>query len=426
MTADTDTPLRVIQGGLSQKAEDQKVESLEIDAEQAGVEQTRVEQTGTTDTAVIETSDIESAEEQAFALRSDEQVALPRLITLRQQREQEHETQAAPKSETLSTETEAEENSEKLEQGDQQDSTLTPLQKEFPFALVQGELVTEIPSDLYIPPAALEVFLEAFEGPLDLLLYLIKRQNLDILEIDVAQLTEQYMQYVRLMDSMQFELAAEYLVMAATLTEIKSRMLLPRSQEIDEDDDDPRAQLIKRLQEYERFKQAAEDIDELPREERDVFVADITPPVDDRPAQLPDVNLKELLVALGDVLHRADMFESHHVSMEPLSTRERMGNILDLLGSGSQAANSENFYSFDTFFKPEEGRGGVVVTFLAIMQLIKETMIEIVQAEAFAPIYVRARTAEPAETPEASVGDSFDEGADELASEVEEQAKSES
>ena len=321
-------------------------------------------------------------EEEALTFRSNEQVTLPRLITLRQEREQEREKQTAS-----------------TDQVAQADPAAPQHQEEFPFALVQGEPLTEIPSDLYIPPAALEVFLEAFEGPLDLLLYLIKRQNIDILEIDVAQLTEQYMQYVRLMDSMQFELAAEYLVMAATLTEIKSRMLLPRSQDIDEDDDDPRAQLIRRLQEYERYKQAAEDINEMPREERDIFVADVTPPADDRPRPEPDVNLKELLVALGDVLHRADMFESHHISLEPLSTRERMGAILDLLGSinsdstSSDNADNENFFSFDTFFKPEEGRGGVVVTFLAIMELIKESLIEIVQAEPFAPIYVRPRSA---------------------------------
>ena len=229
--------------------------------------------------------------------------------------------------------------------------------------------------------------MEAFEGPLDLLLYLIKRQNLDILDIDVAQLTEQYMQYVRLMSAAQFELAAEYLVMAAMLAEIKSRMLLPRSQDIADDEEDPRAQLIKRLQEYERFKKAAEDIDELPREERDVFVAEALPPADDSPKPLPEINLKELLAALGDVLHRADMFESHHIQLEPLSTRERMGNVLDRL------QGEESFVPFAAFFSIAEGRSGVVVTFLAIMDLIKESLIEIVQAEPFAPIHVRAKAA---------------------------------
>jgi len=200
-------------------------------------------------------------------------------------------------------------------------------------------------------------------------------------------LTEQYMQYVHLMTSAQFELAAEYLVMAAMMTEIKSRMLLPRSQDIDEDDEDPRMQLIKRLQEYERFKKAAEHIEELPREERDIFVAEVTPPVDDTPKPEPDVDLKELLLALGEVLHRADMFESHHIKLEPLSTRERMGNVLDQLQDG------DNFISFAAFFSAEEGRSGVVVTFLAIMELIKESLIEIVQNEPFAPIHIRAKAA---------------------------------
>lgn len=340
MTADTNTPLRVIQGGRA-----------EVKANSAPAESS---------------SSIPQAEEEALALRSNDQVSLPRLITLRQDtlRQKQQTSQQGEESNQPQAE---------------------PKQNEFPFALVQGEPITEIPDDLYIPPAALEVFLEAFEGPLDLLLYLIKRQNLDIMEIDVAKLTEQYMQYVRLMDSMQFELAAEYLVMAAMLAEIKSRMLLPRSQEIDEDDDDPRAQLIRRLQEYERFKKAAEDISELPREEREIFVAEVQPPADDRPRPEPDINLKELLVALGDVLLRADMFESHHINLEPLSTRERMGSILDLLGN----SDAENFVSFAAFFKPEEGRGGVVVTFLAIMELIKESLIEIVQSEPFAPIHVR-------------------------------------
>ena len=348
MTAETETPLRVIEGGLSEPAPGEDAPA------------------------------VQQLEEDAFSLRERDQVGVPRLVALRQQ----VQTDPAPTAQQEAS----------TAQSEPVDAA-GPQQSEFPFALVQGEPVTQIPDDLYIPPAALEVFLEAFEGPLDLLLYLIKRQNLDIMEIDVAELTEQYMQYVRLMDSMQFELAAEYLVMAAMLAEIKSRMLLPRSQDISEDDDDPRAQLIRRLQEYERFKKAAEDISEMPREERDIFVADVKPPVDDRPRPEPDVSLQELLVALGDVLHRADMFESHAVSFEPLSTRERMGNILDLLSTASQG---DNFLPFATFFKPEEGRGGVVVTFLAIMELIKESMIEIVQSEPFAPIHIRPRSPEPA------------------------------
>ena len=261
---------------------------------------------------------------------------------------------------------------------------IQPQQGEMPFAVVMGKAVTELPKDLYIPPQALEVFLEAFEGPLDLLLYLIRRQNLDILEIDVSRITEQYMQYVELMDAMQFELAAEYLLMAAVLAEIKSRMLLPRSTEVEEDEEDPRAQLIRRLQEYERFKKAAEDIEELPRMERDTWTGSAHPPELHRERPDPDVDMRELLVALSEVLRRADMYESHHIQREALSTRERMSEVLEKL-SGQQ------FVPFVALFSAREGRLGVVVTFLAVMELIKESLVEIVQTDAFGPIHVKAR-----------------------------------
>ena len=261
---------------------------------------------------------------------------------------------------------------------------LRPQQGEMPFAVVMGKTMTEFPRDLYIPPQALEVFLEAFEGPLDLLLYLIKRQNLDILEIDVSEITEQYMRYVELMDAMQFELAAEYLLMAAMLAEIKSRMLLPRSTELAEDEEDPRAQLIRRLQEYERFKKAAEEIEEIPRMERDTWVGSAHPPDLNRTRTDPDVDMRELLVSLGEVLRRADMFESHHIQREALSTRERMSQVLERL-SGQQ------FVPFVALFSAREGRLGVVVTFLAVMELIKESLVEIVQTENFGPIHVKAR-----------------------------------
>ena len=189
-------------------------------------------------------------------------------------------------------------------------------QSEMPFAVVDGKPVTELPKDLYIPPSALQVFLEAFEGPLDLLLYLIKRQNIDILDINVARITQQYMKYVEMMDVMQFELAAEYLVMAAMLAEIKSRMLLPRTQEEEDDEEDPRAQLIRRLQQYERFKRAAEDMDELPRQGRDTYQGSVKPPDIDNERPHPDVEMKELLLALGEVLRRAEMYESHHIQKE--------------------------------------------------------------------------------------------------------------
>jgi segregation and condensation protein A len=259
-----------------------------------------------------------------------------------------------------------------------------PEQVEMPFAIVHGKSITELPKDLYIPPDALEVILEAFEGPLDLLLYLIRRQNLDILDINVAEITRQYMQYIELMDAMQFELAAEYLVMAAMLAEIKSRVLLPRSSEAEEDEEDPRAQLIRRLQEYERFKQAAEDLDALPREGREVYLGGAEPPERESRRADPPVEMKELLLALAEVLRRADMFESHQVERERLSTRERMSQVLEKLKGGQ-------FTPFVTLFTVNEGKLGVVVTFLAIMELVKESLVELLQTETYGPIHVRAR-----------------------------------
>ncbi|MBY6189827.1 segregation/condensation protein A [Microbulbifer agarilyticus] len=260
-----------------------------------------------------------------------------------------------------------------------------PRQGEMPFAMVEGKAFTDLPSDLYIPPDALEVILEAFEGPLDLLLYLIRRQNLDILEINVAEITRQYMGYVEMMSSMRFELAAEYLVMAAMLAEIKSRMLLPRPPEAEEEEgEDPRAALIRRLQEYERFKTAAEDIDELPRVGRDIHQASASGPDRKLTRPEPEVDLKEVLVALADVLRRADMFESHQVEKEKLSTRERMTQVLDSI-------KHRQFVPFVNLFRVEEGRLGVVVTFLAVMELVKESLVELVQNESFGPIHVRAR-----------------------------------
>nr|WP_207905839.1 ScpA family protein [Aestuariirhabdus litorea] len=253
-----------------------------------------------------------------------------------------------------------------------------------PFAVVQGKELTSLPQDLYIPPDALEVFLEAFEGPLDLLLYLIKRQNVDILEICVAEITRQYMAYVEMMEAAQFELAAEYLVMAAMLAEIKSRMLLPRSEEVGEEEEDPRAELIRRLQEYERFKLAAEDLDALPRQGRDYALATVQPPASENAKPQAPVELQEILLALSDVLRRADMFESHQIEREVLSTRERMSLVLDRLSVGG-------FLPFVSLFKVEEGRLGVVVTFMAVMELIKESLVELVQNEPFGPIHVKAR-----------------------------------
>lgn len=275
-------------------------------------------------------------------------------------------------------------NDNEFVEGDAGTHPQKPEQAEMPFAVVHGQALTELPKDLYIPPDALEVFLEAFEGPLDLLLYLIRRQNLDILEIHVAEITRQYMTYVDMMSALQFELAAEYLVMAAMLAEIKSRMLLPRSAEADEEEEDPRAQLIRRLQEYERFKLAAEDLDELPRLGRDFHAASAAMPPATSTRAEPDVEMKEILLALAEVLRRADLFESHTVEREKLSTRERMGQILDRLkGNG--------FVPFVSLFRVEEGRLGVVVSFLAMLELIKESLVEIVQSEPYGPIHVKAR-----------------------------------
>ncbi|MCK7548297.1 segregation and condensation protein A [Marinobacter koreensis] len=255
-----------------------------------------------------------------------------------------------------------------------------------PLAVVSGKPVVDLPKDLYIPPDALAVFLEAFEGPLDLLLYLIRRQNMNILDIDVSEITRQYMDYIGAVEAMRFELAAEYLVMAATLAEIKSRMLLPRQESEDEEEVDPRAELIRRLQQYERFKQAAEDIDEMPRMERDTFSASAALPKLPSSQPHPDVEMRELLLAMQGVLKRADLFTSHHVEREILSTRERMSHILSVL-------QDDRFVTFESLFTLEEGRLGVVVTFLATLELVKEQLIEVVQGDVLGPIHVRARAA---------------------------------
>ncbi len=260
---------------------------------------------------------------------------------------------------------------------------LLPSQGEMPFAVVDGEPVTELPQDLYIPPYALQVFLEAFEGPLDLLLYLIRRQNLDILDIPIAEITRQYVEYIEVMKEMQLELAGEYLLMAAMLAEIKSRMLLPRPETVEEDEADPRAELVRRLQEYERFKKAAEDLGDLPRLDRDVHIASVEAPELKVTTKLPDVTMKELLLAFHEVLKRAEMFSNLHLQREPLSVRQRMSEILVRIKTNA-------FSGFGDLFDPEEGRLGVAVTFIAILELLRESVIEVVQAEAYAPLHVRA------------------------------------
>ena len=250
-------------------------------------------------------------------------------------------------------------------------------------ALVKGEAVTNLPRDLYIPPDALKVFLDTFEGPLDLLLYLIKRQNLDILDIPIARITGQYMEYVELMREMRLELAGEYLLMAAMLAEIKSRLLLPRTVHDDEDNEDPRAELVRRLQEYERYKQAAEDLDALPRLGRDLFEVIVQLPGPNTSRPEPEVSLEEILRAFREVLKRADMYSHHHIEREQLSVRERMSQVL-------AAVSGDGFTGFPSLFPCEEGRAGVVVTLLAILELLKNSLLEFIQTEPYGPLYLKS------------------------------------
>lgn len=254
-----------------------------------------------------------------------------------------------------------------------------------PIALVRGTPITELPEDLYIPPDALEVFLETFEGPLDLLLYLIRRQNLSILDIPIADITRQYIAYIDMMGELRIELAAEYLLMAAILAEIKSRLLLPKPAEAGAEEDDPRAELIRRLQEYERFKAAAQAIDGLPRCERDIFEVSVDTSAIKVNKVYPEVDLKEVLIAFQEVLRRAERLSSHQIRREALSVRERMSGILARLQTGA-------FVAFSDLFERGEGRPGAVVSLLAILELAKERLIEIIQDEPLAPLRVRPLT----------------------------------
>ena len=276
-----------------------------------------------------------------------------------------------------------------------------PQQDEMPFAFVAGEPLTEMPKDLYIPPDALEIFLEAFEGPLDLLLYLIKRQNIDILNIPIAEITKQYTSYIELMDVLHLELAGEYLLMAAMLAEIKSRMLLPRVIEEDVDENDPRAELIRRLQEYERFKTAAENIERLPRLERDTFIVDAEVVERNIVKQEPVVELKEILLAFASVVKRSEMFTHHHINFEKLSVRQRMGDLLMRL-------DDENYIEFSDLFDVSEGRMGVVVTLLAILELTKEALMDIIQSEPYAKIHVKRATMQSQEDSEIAAADNLE------------------
>lgn len=259
--------------------------------------------------------------------------------------------------------------------------TKTPHQEEMILATVQGKRVTALPEDLYVPPNALEILLDTFAGPLDFLLYLIRKQNIDILDIDVAKISEQYTSYIDLMDALQIELAGDYLVMAAYLAELKSKMLLPRPEE-DKDEEDPRAELIRRLQEYQRFKSAAEKIDSMPRIDRDFYAAQAQLPEFALETPLADVPLGDLSFALAEVMRRVEQSQAHLINFEELSTRERMTQILERM-------RNESFIEFTTLFNKEEGKIGVVVTFLAILELLKDSLIEIVQSEEFGPIHIK-------------------------------------
>ncbi len=289
-------------------------------------------------------------------------------------------------------------------------SNAPPQQQEMPLAVVLGQPLSEIPKDLYIPPDALEIILEAFEGPLDLLLYLIRRQNLDILDIPVAEITRQYVDYIQAMHELRFELAAEYLVMAAILAEIKSRMLLPRPAGTEGDEEDPRADLVRRLQEYERYRKASEDLDTLPRQERDTAVVSAFVP-DRAVVRLPpQVDIREMLLALRDVLQRAELFTQHAIRRDALSVRQRMGELLERLSDGA-------FHRFETLFTPEEGRLGVVVTFLGLLTLAKEQLIDVVQEQAgdegtaLAPIYVKSLASDDATASMDDLVSEFDDDA---------------
>jgi segregation and condensation protein A len=267
--------------------------------------------------------------------------------------------------------------------------TTQMVQQALPLALVRGEIVINKPEDLFIPPDALEVFLDAFEGPLDFLLYLIKKQKFDIVDLPIQEITLQYMEYVDLMREVKMELAAEYLVMAAMLAEIKSRLLLPKNVFDDENEEDPRAELIRRLQEYEIFKQAAQDIDQLPRMERDTFISRAVMPESMHPEMLePEIDMQELVMAFQSVLKRASAFSHHEISAEVLSTRERMTQLLDRL------SQSDKFVLFHDLFDVTEGRSGVVVTFLAVLELVKESLLEIIQSAAYGQLHVRYKQSE--------------------------------
>lgn len=249
---------------------------------------------------------------------------------------------------------------------------------------IYGKPLEKLPDDLYIPPDALQIFLEAFEGPLDLLLYLIRKNNVDLLDIPIVQITHQYLAYVDMMKLIRLELAAEYLVMAAMLAEIKSRLLLPKPKSAYlEEELDPRAELIKRLQEYERFKKAAEELSNLPELGKDTYLSGGLEVEKPQVSTIPEVKLEELVKAFYEILKRADLITHHHITRENLSVRERMSTIL-------RTISEQKFMAFESCFNLKEGRLGVVVSFLAILELLKLGLLDIIQADVFGPIHLKA------------------------------------
>ena len=249
---------------------------------------------------------------------------------------------------------------------------------------LNGKEITDIPEDLFIPPDALRVILEQFEGPLDLLLYLIKKQNIDIIDIPILPITTQYVNYINMMQQMQFELASDYLVMASTLAEIKSKMLVPNDIE-DEEEEDPRANLIKRLMEYQKYKELSEKLDVIPRRNRDTFVISGIMTNFNKTDNLPKLKLDQLEAAFQDVLKRAEIYASHTIESETLSVRERMSSILINI-------NKNGTIKFTECFTYSEGRMGAIVTFLAILEMVKESLIDIIQNEDFSIIYLQTKT----------------------------------
>ena len=264
--------------------------------------------------------------------------------------------------------------------------TVQGVEDSAPFAILKGEPVHSIPQDLYIPPDALEVILEAFEGPLDLLLYLIRREGVSIVEIPIFEITRQYVAYIEMMSVLKLELAAEYLLMAAILAEIKSRMLIPRPQVAEVEEEDPRSELIRRLQEYERFKAAAIDLDQLKRLDRDVYEVDVDTSQIKVNRVYPEVDIQDVLNAFKDVLKRIDQNAHHHIKREPLSVRERMSRILSIL-------QDRSIVPFGALFEAVEGRAGAVVSLLAILEMSKERILEIIQDEPLGPLHVRQMAA---------------------------------